>query len=146
MHKLNHIEHSHLAERLIESVGGLAAAARIVDLSPTSLSNYQNPNAGSTMPARVISALQYAARTTIYSDAISGEVDQPAVVAADPMHHACGLVREAADALGAIERAMADGVISAIDFAACERELAEVEERLGVIRSGLRGKLKVVGA
>lgn len=145
VHKLNHIEHSHLAERLIESVGGLAAAARIAQLGATSLSNYQNPNAKETMPARVISALQYAGRTKIYSDAISAEVDQDALVAADPMHHACGLVKEAAEALGAIERAMADGVISAADFTACERELADVEERLAVIRSGLRGKLKVVG-
>ncbi len=144
MHKLNHIEHCHLAERLIEAVGGLAAAARISGLGPTSLSNYQNPNEAATMPARVISALQHAARTTLYSDAITAEAGTPAVVVADAMHHGCGLVREAAEALGAIERAMSDGVISASDFAACQRELIDVRERVDVILGALRGKLTVV--
>ena len=141
MHKLNHIEHSHLASRLIEAVGGLAPAARITGLSTTSLSNYQNPSAVATMPARVISELQVAARATIYSDAMTGEVGQPEAVVADPMLHACGLVKEAADVLGAVQSSLADGAVSAADFATCDRELADLEERVSVLRAGLRGKL-----
>ena len=144
MHTLNHIEHSNLARRLIEIVGGLESAAGIAHLSTTSLSNYQNPFKPETMPGKVISALQVAGGTTIYSDAMRGEVDQPESVIADPMHHACGLVREAADALGAIERAMADGIVTPADFASCDAELAELEARIPIIRAGLRGKLREV--
>lgn len=144
MHTLNHIEHSALARRLIESVGGLDAAATIAGVGKTVLSTYQTAHRPETMPARTISALQVAAGTTLYSDAMVAEVEQPTNVSADPMHHACGLIKEAAEALAAIERAMADGIISPTDFAACEKELSDVEERLGVIRDGLRGKLRVV--
>lgn len=145
MDKLNHIEHAHLAERLIESVGGLARAARIAGLSATSLSTYQNPNEAATMPARVIGALQHAARTTLYSDALTGEVENLGLVVADPLHHACGLMREAADALGVIEAAMSNGEVCVREFADCDRQLSEIEERIDVIRAGLRGKLRVVG-
>ena len=144
MNKLNHIEHCHYASRLIEAVGGLKPASRITGLGPTSLSNYQNPGKSETMPGHVISALQLAARTTIYSDAMSAEVADEGLVAADPMHHACGLVKEAAEALGAVERAMADGAVSPRDFAECDKELADVEERIAVLRAGLRGKLRAV--
>lgn len=141
MNKLNHIEHCALAARLIESVGGLAPAARITDLSATTLSNYQNPAKRETMPAKVISDLQVSARSTIYTDALANEVADFGVVAADPMHHACGLVKEAAEALGAVERAMANGSVSAREFADCDKELADVEERIAVLRAGLRAKM-----
>lgn len=141
MHKLNHIEHSHLAGRLIEAVGGLAPASRITGLGQTSLSNYQNPSAPATMPARVISELQIAARVTLYSDALSDEVEQPEAVQADPMLHACGLVKEAADVLGAVQTSLDDGIVSAADFAGCDRALADLEERIAILRAGLRGKL-----
>ena len=144
MHKLNLIEHAHIAGRLIESVGGLAPAARITGLSATSLSNYQNPGQASTMPARVISELQHAARCTIYSDALSEEVEAPQMVSADPLHHACGLMREAAEALGTIEAAMANGAVCAREFSECDKDLADIVERVNVIRAGLRGKLRVV--
>lgn len=141
MNKLNHIEHCAMAARLIESVGGLGPASRITGLSPTSLSNYQNPGKRETMPAKVISDLQVSARTTLYSDAMAGEVADFGIVAADPMHHACGLVKEAAEALGAIEQAMANGNVSAREFSECDKELADVEERVAVLRAGLRSKM-----
>lgn len=141
MQKLNHIEHSNLARRLIETVGDLESAARICDLSKTALSTYQNPFKPETMPAKVISLLQVAGGTSLYSDAQRGEIDQLEIAVADPMHHACGLVKEAAEALGAIERAMADGVVSQADFTSCDRELADLEARIPIIRAGLREKL-----
>lgn len=144
MHTLNHIEHSNLARRLIDQVGGLPAASRICGLSATVLSNYQNPGESATMPGRVISALQVAAGTTLYSDAMSEEAKPQGVVLADPLHHACGLMKEAAEALGAIEAAVASGDVSAREFSACDLELADIEERIHVIRAGLRGKLRVV--
>lgn len=141
MSKLNHIEHSNLARRLIDAVGGLESAARICETGKTVLSNYQNPFKPETMPGKVISALQVAGGTTLYSDAQRGEVDVLEFAVADPMHHACGLVKEAADALGAVERAMSDGVVSPADFTNCDRELADLEERIAVLRAGLRQKL-----
>lgn len=142
MDSLNHIEHSNLARRLIDIVGGLESASRICGVGKTVLSNYQNPFKPETMPGKVMSALQIAGGTTLYSDAQRGEVDQPETVSADPMHHACGLVREAADALGAIERALADGQVSPSDFSTCDRELADLEARIPIIRAGLRGLLR----
>lgn len=138
MSKLNHIEHSNLARRLIDTVGGLESAARICDLSKTQLSNYQNPFKPETMPGKVISALQVAGGTSLYSDAQRGEVDQLEVAVADPLHHACGLVKEAAEALGAIEHAMSDGAVSPADFSRCDAELADLEARIPIIRAGLR--------
>ncbi|MNT92828.1 hypothetical protein D3C72_2341750 [compost metagenome] len=58
------------------------------------------------------------------------------------MHHACGLVRETADALTAIERALSDGSLSPVEFMACEAELAELEARIPVVRAGLRNAMK----
>ncbi|CAN7172003.1 hypothetical protein [Brevundimonas sp. LjRoot202] len=142
MSKLNHIEHSNLARRLIDTVGGLESAARICEISRTLLSNYQNPYKSETMPGRVISALQIAGGTTLYSDAMGNEVDQPETVIADPMHHTCGLVKETADALSAVEKAVSDGAVSPGEFSECDRELAEIEERVRIIRSGLRGKMR----
>lgn len=142
MSKLNHIEHSNLARRLIDTVGGLESAARICETGKTVLSNYQNPFKPETMPGKVISALQVAGGTSLYSDAQRGEVDVLEIASADPMHHACGLVKEAADALGAVERAMSNGVVTLSEFSDCDRELAELEERITVLRAGLRGKLR----
>lgn len=141
MSKLNHIEHSNLARRLIDVVGGLESAARICETGKTVLSNYQNPFKPETMPGKVISALQVAGGTTLYSDAQRGEVDVLEFAVADPMHHACGLVKEAAEALGAVEAAMSDGVVTMADFSNCDRELADLEERIAVLRAGLRQKL-----
>lgn len=141
MNKLNHIEHCALAARLIEIVGGLGPASRITGLSPTCLSNYQNPSKRESMPAKVISDLQVSARTTLYTDALANEVADFGLVSADPMHHACGLVKEAAEALGAVEQAMANGSVSVREFAECDKELADVEERVAVLRAGLRAKM-----
>lgn len=140
--RLTELEHAALARRLIDDLGGPKRAARHCRVGESDLSLYQNPNRPDRiMPADVISSLQIVAGSTAYSDALSAEVDQPVFVSADPMHHACGLVKEAADTLGAVEMAMADGVVSAKDFADCDRELAELEARIPIIRAGLRGKL-----
>lgn len=142
MRTLNAIEHAHLSRRLIDAVGGLDRAAAICRVSAGVLSTYQNPNKPEcNMPSDVISALQIAGGDALFSKAQLAEVDQADTVAADPMHHACGLVKEAAEALGAVERAMADGAVSARDFAECDRELADVEERIAILRAGLRGKM-----
>ena len=86
-----------------------------------------------------ICALQVNGGTTLYSDAQLEEVDAPVNVVADPMHHACGLVKEAADVLGAVQASLADGTVSATDFSNCDRELADLEERIAILRAGLRG-------
>lgn len=142
MSKLNHIEHSNLARRLIDTVGGLESAARICETGKTVLSNYQNPFKPETMPGKVISALQVAGGTSLYSDAQRGEIDQLEIAVADPLHHACGLVREVAEVLGAIERALSDGTVSPSDFSNCDRELADIEARIPIIRAGLRDLLR----
>lgn len=139
MDKLTPLEHANLARRLIENVGGLAKAARLCRVGESDLSLYQNPNRPDrNMPGDVISALQVAGGTTLYSDAQRAEVDAPALVVADPMRHACGLVKEAADVLGAVQAAMADGTVSAVDLTNCDRELADLDERIAILRSGLR--------
>jgi len=135
---LNHIEHSHLARRLITQVGGLESASAIAGISQGVLSTYQNPNRPETMPGKVISVLQIAAGSSLYSDAQRAEVDQPDAVIADPMRHACAMVKEAAEALATVQGATADGHVSATDFAACDRELADLEEQIGIIRAALR--------
>lgn len=140
MDRLTPLEHANLARRLIEHVGGLARAAKLVRVGESDLSLYQNPNRPDRiMPADVMSALQVNGGTTLYSDAQLGEVDAPVNVVADPMHHACGLVKEAADVLGAVQASLADGTVSAADFSNCDRELADLEERIMVLRAGLRG-------
>lgn len=136
---LNHIEHSHLARRLIVQVGGLESASAIAGISQGVLSTYQNPNRPETMTGKVISALQIAAGTSLYSDAQRAEVDQPEAVVADPMRHACDLMKEAAEVLAAVQGATSDGQVSATDFATCDRELADLEEQIGIIRKALRG-------
>lgn len=142
MRTLNPIEHAYLARRLIEAVGGLERAAGICRVSAGVLSTYQNPSRPECfMPSDVVSALQIAGGDALFSKAQMAEVDQPDTVIADPMHHACGLVKEAAEALGAVESAMSDGTVSAADFARCDRELADVEERIAILRAGLRGKM-----
>jgi len=140
MDRLSPLEHANLARRLIEHVGGLERAAKLVRVGASDLSLYQNPNRPDRiMPGDVISALQVAGGTNLYSAAQMEEVDAPATVQADPMLHACGLVKEAADVLGAVQAAISDGTISASDFSNCDRELAELEERIHVLRCGLRG-------
>jgi hypothetical protein len=140
MDRLSALEHAHLSRRLIEHVGGLRKAAELCRVRESDLSLYQNPNRPDrSMPGDVISALQVAGGTTLYSDAQRGEVDAPATVIADPMHHACGLIRDASDVLAAVQESMADGSVSATDFTNCDRELAELEERISILRKGLRG-------
>ncbi|WP_404415474.1 hypothetical protein [Brevundimonas vesicularis] len=147
MERLTPIEHANLARRLIEAVGGLERASRLCRVNATVLSNYQNPNMpGVSMPADVMSDLQVAAGTALYSDAQAAEVDRPQTMVADPMHHACGLVKEAADVLGAVQTSLSDGNVSAADFSNCDRELADLEERIAILRAGLRGAhLRAVG-
>ncbi|RZJ47453.1 MAG: hypothetical protein EON87_01055 [Brevundimonas sp.] len=140
MRTLNAIEHAHLARRLIEAVGGLERAASICRVSQGVLSTYQNPNRPEcNMPSDVVSALQIAGGDAIMSKAQLAEVDEPLTVIADPMLHACGLVKEAADVLGAVQASLADGTVSASDFARCDHELAEIEQRISILRAGLRG-------
>lgn len=141
--RLTFLEHAAHARRLIDNLGGPKRAAKHCRVGESDLSLYQNPNRPDRiMPADVISALQIVGGTTEYSDALSAEVDQPALVSADPLHHACGLVREAADALTVIERALSDGSLSPVEFMACEAELAELEARIPVVRAGLRSAMK----
>lgn len=141
--RLTFLEHAALARRLIDNLGGPKRAAKHCRVGESDLSLYQNPNRPDRiMPADVISALQIVGGTTEYSDALSAEVDQPVHVSADPLHHACGLVREASDALTAIERASSDGVISPSEFVACETELAELAARIPVVLAGLRSRMQ----
>lgn len=140
MRTLNKIEHAHLARRLIDNVGGLDRAADICRVSAGVLSTYQNPNKPDCfMPSDVVSALQIAAGDPIFSKAQLAEVDAPLTVIADPMRHGCEMIREAAEAVTAIQSAMADGNVSAADFANCDRELAELEEQIAIVRQSLRG-------
>lgn len=140
--RLTFLEHAALARRLIDNLGGPKRAAKHCRVGESDLSLYQNPNRPDRcMPADVISALQIVGGSTEYSDALSAEVDQPAVVVADPLHHACGLIREASDALNAIERSVADDVVTPSEFTVCEAELAELEARIPIIRAGLRSKM-----
>lgn len=140
MDRLSPLEHANLCRRLIEHVGGLKKAANLCRVGESDLSLYQNPNRPDRiMPADVISALQVNGGTTLYSDAQRAEVDAPVTVVADPMHHACGLVKEAADVLGAVQVSLSDGTVSAADFSNCDRELADLEERIAILRAGLRG-------
>ena len=140
MDRLSPLEHANLARHLIEHVGGLKKAANLCRVGESDLSLYQNPNRPDRiMPADVISALQVNGGTTLYSDAQRAEVDAPVTVVADPMHHACGLVKEAADVLGAVQVSLSDGTVSAADFSNCDRELADLEERISILRAGLRG-------
>lgn len=140
MDKLNHIEHANLARRLIENVGGLTKAASLCRVSESVLSTYQNPNLpASNMPGDVISALQVAGGTSLYSDAQRAEVDQPNTVVADPVRHSCAMMKEATEALCAVQTAMADGHVSASDFNTCDKELAELEEQIAIVRAALRG-------
>ncbi len=140
MDRLSPLEHANLARRLIEHVGGLKKAANLCRVGESDLSLYQNPNRPDRiMPADVISALQVNGGTTLYSDAQRAEVDAPVTIVADPMHHACGLVKEAADVLGAVQVSLSDGTVSAADFSNCDRELADLEERIAILRAGLRG-------
>lgn len=140
MDRLTPLEHANLARRLIEHVGGLEKAAKLCRVGVSDLSLYQNPNQPTRiMPADVMSALQVNGGTTLYSDAQLAEVDAPVTVMADPMLHACGLVKEAADVLGAVQVSLSDGTVSAADFSNCDRELADLEERIAILRAGLRG-------
>lgn len=140
MDKLNHIEHANLSRRLIENVGGLGKAAGLCRVSESVLSTYQNPNMpASNMPADVISALQVAGGTTLYSDAQAAEVDKPQTVIADPLRHSCDMVREATEALCHVQSAMSDGVVSASDFTTCDRALADLEEQIAIVRASMRG-------
>ena len=137
--KLNHIEHANLSRRLIENVGGLRKAADLCRVSESVLSGYQNPNMpAANMPADVISALQVAGGTTLYSDAQRAEVDQPLTVIADPLRHSCDMVMEAAEALSHVQAALADGVVSASDFTACDRALADLEAQIEIVRASMR--------
>lgn len=139
MKTLNAIEHAHLARRLIEAVGGVERAARICRVSAGVLSTYQNPSRPEcNMPSDVISALQIAGGDALFSKAQLGEVDQPDTVIADPMRHACDLVKEAAEACAAVQQAIADGTVSANDFARCDKELADAEQQIGILRASLR--------
>lgn len=140
MDRLSPLEHANLARRLIEHVGGLAKAAKLCRVRESDLSLYQNANQPTRiMPADVMSALQVFGGTTLYSEAQMAEVDAPVSMIADPMLHACGLVKEAADVLGAVQASLADGNVSASDFSNCDRELADLEERIAILRAGLRG-------
>lgn len=140
MDKLTPIEHANNARRLIENVGGLAKAARLCRVSEGVLSTYQNPNMpASNMPADVISDLQVAGGTSLYSDALSAEVDAPQTVVADPMRHGCAMMKEATAALVEIHAAMADGVISGNEFQRINAELNDLEEQIAIVRAAVRG-------
>jgi phage FluMu protein gp41 len=142
MRTLNAIEHAHLSRRLVEAVGGLERAASICRVSAGVLSTYQNPNKPEcNMPSDVVSALQIAGGDALFSKAQLAEVDQPETVIADPMRHGCDLVKEATEAFGAIHAGLSDGVVSPSDFQACDKELADLEEQIAIVRAAMRGRL-----
>lgn len=141
--RLTFLEHAALARRLIDNLGGPKRAAKHCRVGESDLSLYQNPNRPDRiMPADVISALQIVSGSTEYSDALSAEVDQPTHVSADPLHQACGLIRDASEALIAVERAVADGLITNVEFAVCETELAELQARIPIVIAGLRARMR----
>lgn len=120
--------HKAWARQLIAAVGGVEAAGAVTGTCAATASRWQT--GALVMNAAHISALQSAAQTTLYSDALTALVAPMAPASPDPMPHAAHAAREAAALPALVIAAQADGRID-------ERERRALLDTIGAARAEL---------
>jgi hypothetical protein len=138
---MNAKRHALLARLLIEACGGLHEAAAVDDcrLRPSRLANFQDPNAGSFMPADVVAALEAYCGRAIYSQAIADERPSASDLS-DLADEACSLVEAAADLQELVRRHRAGDPLNAHEKDRVERFLELIEDYV----RGARAKVHAV--
>lgn len=121
--------HKSWARQLITAVGGVEAAGAITGTCASTASRWQN--GALVMSAMHIAALQTAAQTALYSDALSALVAAPnSSNSPDPLPHAADAAREAACLPALVIAAQVDGRID-------ERERRALIETIAAARAEL---------
>lgn len=139
MNKISHREHARLAGELIEACGGLEEAARACRVRRSSLSNYENPNEPSTMPADVMVDLERHCGRAIYSVALA-ELQKRRPITGCLKELAFDLAQESMDVVAVVREALADGRLSNNDLdaiAAAERDAEQALERVRGVRRAI---------
>lgn len=108
---MNRRTHARLARQLIEACGGLLEAEDACRVRKSQLSDYQNPNGETFMPADVIAALEADCGQPIYSRALF-EARPGAEEARDLKDEACDAVEATAGLLQEVRLVTSDGVIT----------------------------------
>lgn len=121
---MNRRKHAMLARLLLGEFDNLTEAASMCRVSVPMLSDYQNANGESFMPADVIADLELACGKPIYSRALF-EARPETSEARDLVAEACEAAEGVSDLQRAIRLAASDGVITPAERTRLERRHAE---------------------
>jgi hypothetical protein len=147
-------EHALYARTLIGDCGGLEEASKAVHeakrrdadagvaersagLSVNTLSTYQNPTRGETMPARIIDILEDYCGGNAYSSALANQ-HAPAKPQVSIDEAACAFTEAAAEYQALARKAKADGKFSVAERDALARAVTEAEQLLEQAKATLR--------
>jgi hypothetical protein len=126
---MNRRRHAMLARLLLSECGTLAEAAGACRVSVPQLSDYQNPNGESFMPADVIADLEAYCGKPVYSRALF-EARPETAEARNLVTEACEAAESASDLQREIRLAASDGVITPAERTRLERRHAKATEEL----------------
>lgn len=139
---------------LIGAVGGLARAAALTRVSPSTLQKYSSPNEeheDRQMPVDVVRALEAAIGRPVVTRFLAAElgytIERIGGDAVDCLGEASArAIHEAADVSATTVKAMADGVIEPHEADEIVREVDEAIEALQRVRDGARAAVREEGA
>ena len=132
-----------LFKKLVRAAGGQDAAAAELEVCRqrvSQLQNTDNPEHAKDVPTygQIWTLERFIGRSVVFAGLADAIEPRPAPANACPMRHGCEMVREVGDAITAVSKAVADGEVTPDEYAACDKELADVEERVAIIRASLR--------
>lgn len=130
-----------LFARLVASCGKQDAAAARLGISRQRISQLcsANPEHAKDIPTwGQVFALESACDRSIVFAELARLSEPTKTPAGDPMSHACGLVKEVADVLAAVQLSMADGATDDAEVERLENELADVDQMVAKLRAAIR--------
>jgi hypothetical protein len=141
---MNARKHTRLAKTLIDACGGLEEAASACRLNKSRLSDFQNPNSGSFMPADVIVDLEAYCGEPLYSREIfESRPSEP--VAGNALVETHEVVTAASALLPLVMEMVAGKPGARAAFQAAVTKLSEEVEDVEAIADAAAPHLKVAG-
>lgn len=141
---MNARKHTRLAKQLIDACGGLEEAASACRLNKSRLSDFQNPNSGSFMPADVITDLEAYCGEPVYSrEMFEARPAEP--IAGNALQETHEVVSAASALLGPVMDMIAGKAGARAAFQAAVAKLADEVEDVEAIADATAVQLKAVG-
>jgi DNA-binding transcriptional regulator YdaS (Cro superfamily) len=131
-----------LFARLVQAAGRQDAAAARLGISRQRIGQLCSANVehARDLPTWAqVWALEVAVERSVVFRALADMIEPSGrATSANPMSHAVGMVKEAADVLAAVESALEDGEVLPAEAEAVENELAQLEAKIAATRAAMR--------